>query len=105
VPNKKKAKGDYFERQIVKHWQIKGYWAQRMYASRPFDVLVMGNGLSLMIECKYWAHYPKDFESKMRKKYNWLADMAKRKGCQAWFFYKVGRGKDNYMSFRLEVIP
>lgn len=100
--NKKKRKGDYFERQIVAHWTKLGYWAQRMYASRPFDVLVMGHGVNIMIECKYWAHYPQDFEKKMRKKYNWLAEMAQRKGCYALFYYKLGRGKNNYISFKLK---
>ena len=38
-----------------------GFFATRLPASRPFDVLAVGKGKVLFIECKYpKSHFPED---------------------------------------------
>lgn len=99
MPNRKYLKGYGFERQLVNEWLGKGYYAKRMYGSKPFDFIVMGNGVSYMCEAKYWAKPPT--EKYLRKKYQWLKEMAERYKCQAIVFSKQGRGKDNYIKYWL----
>jgi hypothetical protein len=71
-----------------------------MYASKPFDFLIMGNGYQYMCEAKNWAKPPTaDY---MRKEYQWLDDYAKNHGCEALLFVKQGRGKYNYMIYRFD---
>jgi hypothetical protein len=70
-----------------------------MWGSKPFDFLVMGNGVNLMCEAKYWRKPPT--EKWLRKEYHWLKDYAEKYKCKALVYNKMGRGKHNYMLYEL----
>jgi hypothetical protein len=100
VPNRKYLKGYNFERQLVNEWLSKGYYAKRMYGSKPFDFWVMGHGENYICEAKSWKRPPT--ERWLRKKYQWLKDMAERYNLTGALVYsKLGRGKQNYMRYML----
>lgn len=99
MPNRNYLKGYSFERELVIGWLRKGYYAKRMYGSKPFDFIVMGYGKNLMCEAKSWKKPPT--ERWLRKKYDWLREYADKYGCEAIVYSKQGRGKDNYMEYLL----
>ena len=99
MPNRNYIKGYSFERQITLDWLGKGYYAKRNYGSKPFDGIIMGRGQSIMWEAKSWKKPPT--ERWLRKKYQWLKEMAERYGCKAVVYSKQGKGKDNYLTYWL----
>jgi hypothetical protein len=70
-----------------------------MYKSRPFDFWVMGHGINYICEAKNWQRPPT--ERWLRKKYQWLKDMADNARVEGIVYSKLGRGKDNYLMFKL----
>lgn len=80
-------------------WQAQGYEARRLVGSKPYDFWVMGGGLNLMCEAKNWKDPPT--EAYMRKEYQWLKEYAEKRRCHAWCYVKQGRGKNNYMIYKL----
>jgi len=110
LPNKSYQKGYRLEAQIVKDYREeyygKRYYCERNYESKgkrgiPYDGIIMGHGLNVIWSAKNWKRYPKNIEKFARKDCIKMIEEADLRGCEAWFFYKAGRGPHNYMKIEL----